>query len=202
MSTDQPNTSSEAPRKIIVKKYANRRLYDMTNSTHLTQDQLIELIKQGYDVEVVDSKKKEDITQSVLTHILLEMGRDGKHLFSTTFLHQLIRNRDGVVRDFFTDFVPRLLDSYLEMRDTMKRQLSTIVNPVNWLTATTKDLKSQWLNPIFPHSSEASSDPSAEPDHPSSETSSLTPDEVAQLRQKIHELEAEVDALKKEKQQS
>ena len=55
---------------IRITKYTNRRLYDATNSRHLTLDQLVELIKDGHDVEVIDSKSKEDLTQSVLMQIL------------------------------------------------------------------------------------------------------------------------------------
>ena len=57
---------------IRITKYTNRRLYDATNSRHLTLDQLVELIKDGHDVEVIDSKSKEDLTQSVLMQILVE----------------------------------------------------------------------------------------------------------------------------------
>ncbi len=71
---------------IRITKYTNRRLYDATNSRHLTLDQLVELIKDGHDVEVIDSKSKEDLTQSVLMQILVE--DKGTHLFSAPFLHQ------------------------------------------------------------------------------------------------------------------
>ena len=129
--------------KIIIKKYSNRRLYDVTHSQYLTLDELVDLIKGGYDVQVVDSKTKNDITQMVLTQIFIDQS--GPYLFSASFLHQVIRNREGILGEFFTDLVPKILDSYLEMRDAMKRQISTITYPItsprNWLAATTKDLK-------------------------------------------------------------
>ncbi|MEC7165155.1 MAG: polyhydroxyalkanoate synthesis regulator DNA-binding domain-containing protein, partial [SAR324 cluster bacterium] len=73
---------------ITIKKYSNRRLYDMAHSRYLTIEELGELIQQGFDVQVVDSKTKEDITQAILTQIVME--RDGIYLFSTSFLHQVI----------------------------------------------------------------------------------------------------------------
>ena len=94
---------------ITIKKYSNRRLYDMAHSRYLTIEELGELIQQGFDVQVVDSKTKEDITQAILTQIVME--RDGIYLFSTSFLHQVIRNREGILGEFFTDFVPKMLDS-------------------------------------------------------------------------------------------
>lgn len=61
--------ASQGPLRIT--KYSNRRLYDAANSRHLTLDQLVELIKEGHDVEVIDSKSKEDLTQNVLMQILI-----------------------------------------------------------------------------------------------------------------------------------
>ncbi len=106
---------------IRITKYSNRRLYDAANSRHLTLDQLVELIKEGHDVEVIDSKSKEDLTQSLLMQILLE--DKGTHLFSVPFLHQLIRNRDGMLGEFFTDLVPKMLDSYLDTQDSVRKQM-------------------------------------------------------------------------------
>ena len=83
---------------ITIKKYSNRRLYDMAHSRYLTIEELGELIQQGFDVQVVDSKTKEDITQAILTQIVME--RDGIYLFSTSFLHQVIRNREGILGNF------------------------------------------------------------------------------------------------------
>lgn len=127
---------------ITVKKYSNRRLYDMTHSRYLTIDELAQLIRQGFDVQVIDSKTKEDITQAVLTQVVLE--RDGIYLFSTSFLHQVIRNREGILGEFFTDFVPKMLDSYLDTRDAMRRQLSNFTPP--WMMG--GDMKMPFFNPF------------------------------------------------------
>lgn len=144
--------------KIQIKKYSNRRLYDVTHSSYLTIDEMVELIKQGGEVEVIDSKTKKDITQNVLTQVFLETN--GTHLFSASFLHQMIRNREGMLGEFFTDFVPKLLESYLEMRDTMKRQISTITSPRTWLATTKKDLKKiQFMNPFLGSSEEGEEKP-------------------------------------------
>ena len=106
---------------IRIKKYSNRRLYDITHSRHLTLEELVELIKAGHEVQVIDSKSKEDITQSVLMQMLME--DKGAHLFSAPFLHQLIRNREGILGEFFTDFVPKMLDAYLETKDLVHQRM-------------------------------------------------------------------------------
>jgi polyhydroxyalkanoate synthesis repressor PhaR len=136
---------------ITIKKYSNRRLYDMTHSRYLTIEELGELIQQGFDVQVIDSKTKEDITQAILTQIVME--RDGIYLFSTSFLHQIIRNREGILGEFFTDFVPKMLDSYLDTRDTMQRQFLSFTNP--WLMGS--EMKIPFFNPFIDSKSKASS---------------------------------------------
>jgi polyhydroxyalkanoate synthesis repressor PhaR len=169
----------QKPGKILIKKYSNRRLYDVTHSQYLTQDELVDLVKSGSEVSVVDSKTKHDITQTVLTQILLEKGKNGTYLFSSSFLHQLIRYRDGILAEFFTDFVPKMLESYLEMKDKMQRQISSIASPVTWLTATTKDLKVKMTPAHLP----------AEP----TDAGRGDPEELALLRTRIHELESQLN---------
>ena len=192
--------------KILIKKYSNRRLYDVTHSQYLTIDELIDLIKEGHEVEVTDSKTKEDITQIVLTQVFLE--RKGAYLFSTSFLHQMIRNQDGILGEFFTDFVPKFLESYLKMRDDIRRQISTLTSPItssqNWLAATRKDLKKNLLNP-FQSLLEANEDNGEENGNGEDKTetnllenpsnSKLSQDDVIILKEKIKELEERLDEL-------
>ncbi|MBF0239370.1 MAG: polyhydroxyalkanoate synthesis regulator DNA-binding domain-containing protein [SAR324 cluster bacterium] len=136
--------------KLVIKKYPNRRLYDVSSSQYVTLDDMVRKIKEGYEVQVIDSKTNQDITQNVLTQIFVDQS--GPYLFSTSFLHQMIRNREGFLGEFFTNFIPKLLDSYLEMLNNMKRQISTLTTPIisskNWLAATSKDLKMHLLNPF------------------------------------------------------
>ena len=115
---------------VVIRKYPNRRLYDVTRSKHLTLDELVELIKQGREVQVIDSKTREDITPAVLAQVVLEQN---SYLFSADFLHQLIRNQDGLIGDFLTEFLPKVLDSYLETRDLMRRQMTQFTTPQAWL---------------------------------------------------------------------
>ena len=202
---------NEKPGKIIIKKYSNRRLYDVTHSQYLTLDEVVTLIQEGHEIQVLDSKTKEDLTQSVLTQIFLD--KSGSHLFSTSFLHQMIRNRDGILGEFFTDFVPKFMESYMEMRDTMKRQISTITSPRTWLPVSKKDLK------MFTNAFQSDGDEKAKskvpelPDKPLLEEmpelpplqfdgeppppddDEPDPKEVDLLREKIRELEDRVNRL-------
>jgi polyhydroxyalkanoate synthesis repressor PhaR len=92
---------------IIIKKYANRRLYNTGASAYVTLEDLAELVKSGDDFVVFDAKTGEDITRSVLAQIIFEQeGKVGQSLLPITFLRQIIR--------FYGDSMQMLVPSYLE----------------------------------------------------------------------------------------
>ena len=79
------------PNPVIIKKYANRRLYHTTKSAYVTLDDLSQMIRAGIDFEVVDAKSGDDLTRQVLTQIIVEEeSRGGQSLLPTSFLRQLI----------------------------------------------------------------------------------------------------------------
>jgi polyhydroxyalkanoate synthesis repressor PhaR len=105
MSTQDPDTSSDK-KPVIVKKYANRRLYNTATSSYVTLDDLAKLIKQGGDFVAYDAKTGEDITRSVLTQIIMEEEQKGRNLLPISFLRQLI--------SFYGDSMQFLVPGYLE----------------------------------------------------------------------------------------
>jgi polyhydroxyalkanoate synthesis repressor PhaR len=99
---------SGAPEPIIIKKYANRRLYNTQTSSYVTLDHLCEMVKEGVEFEVRDARTNEDITRQVLAQIIFEEeNKGGQHLLPIEFLRQLIR--------FYGDSLQAFLPSYLEM---------------------------------------------------------------------------------------
>ena len=76
---------------VVIKKYANRRLYNTSTSTYVTLDDLSTMVKAGTDFLVYDAKTGEDITRSVLTQIIFEEENKGTNLLPINFLRQLIR---------------------------------------------------------------------------------------------------------------
>src|SRR6202166_3197593 len=75
---------------VVVKKYANRRLYNTESSSYITLDNLADMVRQGRDFVVYDAKSGEDITRSVLTQIIVEEESKGHAVLPTNFLRQLI----------------------------------------------------------------------------------------------------------------
>ena len=173
---------------IRITKNSNRRLYDAANIRHLTLDQLVEMIKEGHEVEVIDSKSKEDLTQSLLMQILLE--DKGAHLFSVPFLHQLIRNRDGMLGEFFTDLVPKMLDSYLDTQDSVRKQMKAFSVPTQWMDAS-REMKVPDFNRFAPF--QASSETTVET--PPSNAESTQKEEVEELEDRLRELEERLNLM-------
>lgn len=92
--------------QVVVKKYANRRLYNTESSSYITLDNLAEMIRKGRDFVVYDAKSGEDITRSVLTQIIVEEEGKGRAMLPTSFLRHLI--------GFYGDSVQTLVPRYLE----------------------------------------------------------------------------------------
>jgi polyhydroxyalkanoate synthesis repressor PhaR len=91
---------------VVIKKYANRRLYNTSTSTYVTLDDLSTMVKGGTDFLVYDAKTGEDITRSVLTQIIFEEENKGTNLLPINFLRQLIR--------FYGDSMQAFVPGYLE----------------------------------------------------------------------------------------
>src|SRR3990167_11235518 len=85
---------------IIIKKYANRRLYDTSTSSYVTLDHLSDLVREGRDFEVRDAKTGDDLTRQVLTQIIFEQETKGQGAVPLNFLRQLIGFYGGVVQTF------------------------------------------------------------------------------------------------------
>ena len=102
-------------RPVIIKKYANRRLYNTDTSTYVTLEDLAEMVRSVRDFVVYDAKTGEDLTHSVLTQIIVEQESRGTNLLPIGFLRQLIR--------FYGDSMQKLVPSYLEFSlDSLTRQ--------------------------------------------------------------------------------
>ncbi len=111
-------------RPIVVKKYANRRLYNTASSSYVTLEDLARMIKEGADFAVYDAKTGEDITRSVLTQIIVEQEQKGQNMLPTSFLRQLI----SLYGDSMQFLVPGYLEQAMaafarnqeEMRNTLR----------------------------------------------------------------------------------
>ena len=108
--------------KVTLKKYANRRLYDMEKSAYVTLNQVADLIRQGRRVEVIDAKSKEDVTASILSQIILEEAKNKNILLPVPVLHLIIQYGDNVLGEFFEKYLQQMIQTYLAHKNAVDDQ--------------------------------------------------------------------------------
>ncbi|MEL6663428.1 MAG: polyhydroxyalkanoate synthesis repressor PhaR [Pseudomonadota bacterium] len=102
---------------IIIKKYANRRLYDTSTSSYVTLDHLSELVRSGADFEVRDAKTGEDLTRSVLTQIIYENETKGEGALPLNFLRQLIGFYGGGAQSMLPAWLDMSMNQFAEAQE-------------------------------------------------------------------------------------
>ena len=168
---------------VIIKKYANRRLYNTESSTYITLEHLAEMVRKKREFKVLDAKTGEDITHAVLTQIIMDEEARGGTMLPVNFLRQLI----GMYGDSMQSMVPQYLEASLEafqrnqtqFRDAMAGALAS--GPFAEIAKRNMELFTAAAG------KPARSEPPANGDT----------DEVAQLKRQLEELQAKVDRLAK-----
>jgi polyhydroxyalkanoate synthesis repressor PhaR len=113
------------PEKVVLKKYANRRLYDTETRSFVSLSQVAELVKQGRELEISDDKTGEDVTAFILTQIVLEEAKKKTLLLPVSLLYLLIRYGDSVLSEFFDNYLEQTLKNYLNYKSAMDSQFRT-----------------------------------------------------------------------------
>ncbi len=124
--TGAPRAGGE---RIIIQKYANRRLYNKATSSYITLEDLSKMVKHGVDFEVRDAKSGEDITRKVLTQIIFEEEGRGQNLLPIQFLRQLIGFYGDRMQAFLPSFLELSLDSFIRQQERMREQMTQVSPP-------------------------------------------------------------------------
>jgi polyhydroxyalkanoate synthesis repressor PhaR len=133
--------------KIVLKKYANRRIYDTEKSVYITLDQVSELIKSGRQVAVIDARTSEDVTAFTLSQIIVEEARNKNILLPAPFLHLVIQHGQNVLGEFFEKYLELTIKNYLLYRTAFDEQFKRWLDVGrNFSTAAQKTLPAmtQW----------------------------------------------------------
>jgi polyhydroxyalkanoate synthesis repressor PhaR len=122
--SDEQKTGPSAE-TIVIKKYANRRLYNTATSTYVTLDDLSHMVKGGQNFQVVDAKTGEDITRSVLTQIIFEEENKGgaQTLLPVNFLRQLIKFYGDQMQAVVPGYLEFSLDNLMKDQDKIRKQM-------------------------------------------------------------------------------
>ncbi len=126
---EYPMAKANIP-QIVIKKYANRRLYNTSTSTYVTLDDLCDMVKRGLDFGVYDAKNGEDLTRSVLTQIIVEQEAKGTNLLPVGFLKKLISYYGGNLQLPVAKFLEEAMGNFNQNRDRIQRQWNDSVNMI------------------------------------------------------------------------
>ena len=193
-SSDQPG----GRKPVVVKKYANRRLYNTASSSYVTLDDLAKMIKEGGDFVVYDAKTGEDLTRSVMTQIIVEQEqKGGQNMLPISFLRQLI----GLYGDSMQFLVPGYLEqtmmTFARNQEQMRKNLRATfgIFPFGQFEEMGKQniaLFEQALKMLSPYARDQTQ-PDAPQQKPAGEVASAEPEDP-----RLRRLEAQIEALRQQ----
>lgn len=109
---------------VIIKKYANRRLYNTATSAYVTLDDLARMVRDGIEFQVFDAKSNEDLTRQILTQIIFEEESRGEALLPVQFLRQLIGFYGNPVQGVLPSYLEMSLENFTRQQEQFRDQMS------------------------------------------------------------------------------
>ena len=123
------------PPIIVIKKYANRRLYDTSSSRYINLEELAAMVRNGKEVQVVDAKTREDLTRVTLAQIIMDDARQQQTGLPLELLRQLIVTSDRVGQEFILWYLKSAFDAYQKVQSSVQTRFSemqsTAMSPIN-----------------------------------------------------------------------
>jgi polyhydroxyalkanoate synthesis repressor PhaR len=129
----------------VIKKYANRRLYDSTGSRHVTLEDIRKMIVGGEKVRIVDDKSGEDLTRAVLLQVIAEQEQFGTPVLSTELLEAIIRFYGNPVQEMLTRYMEHSVGALLRQQQTMRAEMAkALEGPMAPLAEFARQNMEQW----------------------------------------------------------
>jgi len=203
-AAEEKNNPEKTP-PIVIKKYANRRLYNTSTSSYVTLDHLSAMVKDRSEFIVKDAKSGEDITRQVLTHIIVEEESKGENLLPISFLRHLISfygdNLQSVVPGYLEQSMHAFARNQEQMRDYMKGSLGSInsFTPLEDIGKQNAELMKNAMNLFAPYY--AAGGPASNPKGPSSKPKEEKNDEKSSEtsdNNPINDLKAQLEEMQKQ----
>ena len=181
--------------KVVIKKYANRRLYNTASSSYVTLEHLAEMVKKGVDFVVYDAKTNEDITRTVLTQIIFEEESQGQSLLPIQFLRQLISFYGNSMQAFLPSYLELSLEAFTKQQERMRSQFGATAIPGSGAYEETIrqnlalfDRAMKMFSPFaFPRAEEPATAP--QPAEPAAD------DTLTELRKQMEAMQAQIEKL-------
>jgi polyhydroxyalkanoate synthesis repressor PhaR len=173
---------------IIIKKYANRRLYNTQSSKYITLDFLAELTRDDVEFKVLDAKTGEDITHNVLTQIIMDEEASGQNMLPVGFLRQLIAMYGNSMQSMVPEFLESSLDSFRKNQEKVQGAIESVITsgPFGEIAKQNLEFVKKARKAFMPEAADKDLGESAK---------SHSSDEVAALKKQLAELQAKIDRM-------
>lgn len=127
----------------LIKKYANRKLYDTTDKQYLTMDRLAELIKKGAEVAIVDNATGKDLTASIVTQLLAREKNEAGAAVPPSILMQMLRKGRGTLFGYGKKYVSLWQSAFMMSKDEIEKFINSLVMDKELSEAEGKNLKNE-----------------------------------------------------------
>lgn len=122
-------SSESGEQPIIIKKYANRRLYNTKSSSYITLDDLARMTREGVDFQVLDAKTGNDITHAILTQIIMEEEANGEQLLPVSFLRNLIGMYGNSMQALMPQYLDATMDNFRANQSRLQEAFASSISP-------------------------------------------------------------------------
>ena len=193
---------------IVIKKYANRRLYDTSTSQYVTLDHLRDLVKRGVDFSVVDAKSGEDLTRGVLAQIIFEEEARGANLLPVDFLRRLIGFYGDSLESVVPGYLKIAMDNFAQQQEEFRQGMTEAMGSpqasmqmMEELTRRNMEMFGQAMRMFTPYPGGGTGpDPAAREDAPAAESGAgESGDDLSRLKADMEAMQAKLDKLTKDK---
>jgi polyhydroxyalkanoate synthesis repressor PhaR len=183
---------------IVVKKYANRRLYNTAKSAYVTLEDLSEMVRNEEDFVVLDAKSGDDLTRQVLTQIILEQENRGGNLLPLNFLRKLVgyygQDLDGVL----PGYLDASLESFQQNQDRLQKQFTAAFGqPMKQFEEITRQNMAMFERALGGLSPFAGDRPAPEADAPATQSPETTGEDIDSLKKELDLMRARLDKIEK-----
>lgn len=176
---------------IIIKKYANRRLYNTDTSSYITLDDLAEMVRENVDFQVVDAKTGDDITHTILTQIIVEEESHGaQQMLPVSFLRDLISMYGNSMQSMMPSYLEASMANFRKNREQLQAALAKGIeaNPIAKMAEANFKMMQNAAEAFIPGSRPKTAEPSKDGGQG---------DELAQMREQMAAMQKKLDELSK-----
>jgi len=174
---------------VIIKKYANRRLYNTRTSSYITLDHLAQMVKENVEFQVIDAKSGADLTHTILTQIIMEEESTGEQMLPTNFLRQLISMYGNSMQSLLPGYLEASMEHFRENQNKLRKAIEDSIgaNPLAQIAQRNMEMFKAAAAAFVPGAAGMAEEKPA--------AAAADGDELAALRNQMAEMQKKLDQL-------